>query len=145
MAEKPRKIVARGAGAHAAGTGQVAGERAAERGLAKRWFFAAAQQAAPVRRLEGEHLAVAGEQRLDLLQRRSRARGQDKLRRLIVDHAREPRDVEQRVGPHRAPERAFAAARADLEGLALRGRPEDRFGGLQSRLWAAIALMGSPL
>ncbi len=50
---------------------------------------AAAEEAAPIRRLEGQHLTLGRKRGLDLAQRRRRARGQHQLLGLVVADAAE--------------------------------------------------------
>ena len=80
-----------------------------------------------VGRLEGEALAVAGEQRLDLGERRAGARREHQFGRLVERDAGQPRGREGRGGLHRAAEAGARPAALDGERRPLRrGLGDDR-------------------
>src|SRR5208337_5272124 len=118
------KEVAGGSGAWASGSGKIAGKRSAQSRLAP-----AAEESAPVGRLERQHLAMGRELGFDLRHWRGGLRRQNEFGRLVVDDSPEGRQVENMVGPHRTPERAFAAAGDDLERLLFRHRPANHILG----------------
>ncbi len=78
--------IAHGAGGHAARPGQAGGHATAQR------------RARPeMRRLESQHLAVLGQRRLELGQRRTRARRHHQFRRLVADDAAIRGHIQQAV------------------------------------------------
>ncbi len=86
-------------------------------------FARPAEDRAVIHRLEGELLALAFDQRLDLGERRAGPGREHQLLRLVQRHAGEPGQIERQIGLARAAERALAAAPRDFERLALGQRP----------------------
>ena len=116
------EVVACGAGLDPARAGQVRRQRAADGAAAA----AAAEDGAIVHRLEGELLALGGDERLDLGKRRTGVRREHQLRGLIERDAGERGEVERQIGLRRPADRALRAMADDLGGLALRQRPLHR-------------------
>ena len=75
--------------------------------------------------LEGEHLALGVERRLDLAHRRRRARGQHQLLGLVEADAGEGGKIEHMRRLQRPAEAALAAAGDELERLLARDRVGD--------------------
>ena len=115
-------MVARRAGLDAPRSGQVAGEHAAKGRLGG----LGAEQAAPVRRLKGEHLALFRQRPLDLVDRGPRACGQYQLACRVLANAREKRQVERMRGLQRPAEPPLRAAGDNLDRLLRRQRRRDR-------------------
>ena len=121
---KAEEVVARRPLPDAARAGKIGGDRAAER-RARRF---AAQKLPPIARLEGEHLALPGKCRLDLLHRRRGARGQHQLLGLVKADAGKGGKVERVRELQRPAQAALAAAGHELERLFARDRlSDDRF------------------
>ncbi len=114
-------MIARRALADAPRPRQIARQHAAD-GLAA---LDAAQERAPIAGLEGEHLPVRRERRLDLGERRRRARGQHQLLGLVETDAGEGRQVDDVGKLQRPAEAALAAAGDQLERLVARQRAGD--------------------
>ena len=119
----PQHEVARRPGIRATRTRQARGDRAAER-----------RAGAETRRLEGEHLPCRRHRRIDLVERRARPRGDDELRRLVLDDAGVGPRVE-RLAARRLAEERLGAPAANRERSARRGgRADARLPGGEDRV-----------
>ena len=101
--------------------GEVCGEHAADGALAR----LGAVKRAEVGGLEGERLALLREQRLDLGEPGSGARGEHELFRLVERHSGKGAQIDAVGRLHRPSEPALGARTRDLERHALGGRPLD--------------------
>ena len=127
-------MVARGAGLDPPRSGEVAGDDAAQR-AARRRLRRQAIERAPIRRLEGQHLAGGGEGRVDLGEPGRSARGQDQLARLVIADPGEPRQVEGARQLQRPAEPALRPAGDDFERLLGGERIADHVAQFGERIW----------
>src|SRR6516165_8180185 len=109
-------MVARRARLDTARTGEIAGENASE-GRPGAVLLAGAEQGAPVRRLEGEHLAGLFQRGLDLAERGAGAGSQHQLARLVVTDAGEKSQVEYMGRLDRPSELTLRPAGDELDGF----------------------------
>ena len=116
------EMIARGAGLDAPRPRKVRRERAAERARVR----GPAEDRAVIHRLEGELLALALDQRLDLGERRAGPGREHQLLRLVQRHAGEPGQIERQIGLARAAERALASRAPRLRASCPRPTPSAR-------------------
>ena len=116
------EMIARGAGLDPPRARQIRRERAAERAGVGR----PAEDRAVVHRLEGELLAFALDQRLDLGERRAGLGRQHQFLRLVQRHAAQARQIERQIGLARAAERALGAAARRPRASCPRPKPSAR-------------------
>src|SRR6516162_6499304 len=117
-------MVARRARLDTARTGEIAGENASE-GRPGAVLLAGAEQGAPVRRLEGEHLAGLFQRGLDLAERGAGAGSQHQLARLVVTDAGEMGQVKYMGRLDRPSELALRPAGDELDGFLGGERADD--------------------
>ena len=106
-------MIARGARLDPARAGEARGDHAADAAALGR----GAEQRRGVDRLEGELLVLGIDQRQHVVERRAGLDGDDQFVGLIGRHRIQRRQIEQRIGRHRLPDRALGAMTDDLQRL----------------------------